>query len=87
MCGKGPSINDVRTFTNYFDPLPPPQSSHSVTQMTSPLEKDVPNSFTPLPLFFLIHPKLQALGTKNTVKIEYNLEALDSQNRKYQATK
>ncbi len=31
-------------FFQCFDPLPPP----SVTLMTSPLQKDVPNLFTPL---------------------------------------
>ena len=62
-------------FYQFFWP-PPPHPSHSVTHMTTPLEKDDPYSFTPPPLFFLIQPQLQSLGTKHYVTIEWILENL-----------
>ncbi len=36
-------------FPRFFYPLPPPHPSHSVVLMTTALEKDVQNPFTPPP--------------------------------------
>ena len=48
---KGPSINDVRIFPNFFDPLPPPHLSHSVTHLTTPYKRTSIINL-PLPLYF-----------------------------------